>query len=130
MPGKRSLTELHRIVEQALSRVGVARGQGLWLAIQRVTVAGHPIHTVRVAAILHFLPAGSPYCCTEPACHLGLSEDRLQGLGDEIRRALGLRQTVTFAFEPEISVQCHAGIELRPAAYRERRDQPSPDDEG
>ena len=87
MSGRQSQTELHRIVEQALSRVGLARRTGLWLAIRHVTVAGRPIHTVRFAATLHFLATGSPYCCGEPVCHLGLSEGCLRAIGDEIRRA-------------------------------------------
>lgn len=129
MSDRRSQTELHRIVEQALSRVGLASRTGLWLAIRHVAVAGRPIHTVRVAATLHFLAAGSPYCCGELLCHLGLSEDRLRAIGDEIRRALRLQQPVAFAFEPEMGVQYHAGVEFQPAPHREAGDELSSDDE-
>ena len=128
MSEKRSQAELRRIVEEAFSRVGFLRRRGLWLGIHHVEASGHPIHSIRVAATLHFLPDGSPYCCGEPGCHLGLDDDRLLAIGDEVRRLLGLRQEVSFTFGPEVDAHYHEGIEFVPeeilSRYAELRRRP------
>ena len=110
MPGKRSQAELKRIVRESLSRLGLLSRPHLWLEVLQVEVSGYPIDSVRAFAVLHFLASGSPFCCGEPSCHLAIGEDRLEAIGDEIRRALGLRQPVSFAFQPDLRAHYQAEV--------------------
>jgi hypothetical protein len=110
MPGKRSQHELRRLVEQAVSEVCGLPRPGLWFCVDEVESRGRPPERLRVWATLHFLPEGSPFCCGEPGCHLGLRGERLRVVGDRIRRAMGLRQEVSVDFGHRIGVQYHPGV--------------------
>lgn len=114
MGEKRFQAELRRLVGTAVAEVCGLPRPGLWFCIDHVRVAGHPPERLQVWATLHFLPAGSPFCCGEPGCHLWLFGDRLAAVGDHVRRALGLRQPVLVEFGDRIGVQYHAGVGFRP----------------
>jgi hypothetical protein len=51
-----------------------------------------------------------PFCCGDPGCHLGLVADTLEEVGDHIRRAMGLQQTVSLDFGQRIGVCYHSGV--------------------
>ncbi len=114
MGEKQSEAELRRLVEAAVAEVSGLPRPGLWFCVDQVEVLGHPPERLRVWATLHFLAAGSPFCCGEPGCHLWLFGDRLAAVGDHVRRARGLRQSVVVEFGNRIGVQYHAGVEFRP----------------
>ena len=113
METKQSQCELKRLVEDAVSTVCRLPRRGLWLCVDHVQTLGRPPDDLRVWATLHFLPTGSPFCCGEPNCHLGLFGERLVEVGDHIRRAMGVRQIVTVEFRNRIGVQYHAGVDFR-----------------
>jgi hypothetical protein len=113
MSGKRSQAELRRLIGAAVDAVCRLPRSALWLCITRVEAAGKPPSILRVWATLHFLPTGSPFCCGEPGCHLGLSGERLAEVGDHIRRAMRLRQPVAVEFAGRIGVQYYPGVEFR-----------------
>jgi hypothetical protein len=106
---KRSQHELKRLVEQAVTEECGLRRRGLWLCVERVEVVGHPPEKLNVWATLHFLPAGSPFCCGEPECHLGLNE-RGERIGERLRKAMLLRHPVTVDLGDRIGVNYHAGV--------------------
>ena len=110
MASKQSTAELVRLVGAAVAdECGLPR-PGLWLCVDDVRAAGRPPARLRAWATLHFLPAGSPFCCGEPGCHLPLWPDRLAAVGDRVRRAMGLRQPVAVEFPDWIDVRYHAGV--------------------
>src|SRR5436305_6745380 len=102
MGGKRSEAELGRLVAEAVAEVCGLPRPGLWFCVDRVEAVGRPPGVLRVWATLHFLPAGSPFCCGEPTCHLGLFGNRLAAVGEHVRRAMRLRQTVAIEFGDRI----------------------------
>src|SRR5215203_6142935 len=90
---KRSDHELKRLVEEAIGEVCGLRSRGLWLSVERVESSGRPPERLKVWATLHFLPAGSPFCCGQPGCQLGLAA-RGERIGEWVRQAMHLRQAV------------------------------------
>jgi hypothetical protein len=113
---KQIQSELRRLVATAVADISGVPRPGLWLCIDAVEAPGHPPELLRVWATLHLLPAGSPFCCGEPGCHLGLSRDRLAAMGDHVRRALRLRQPVEVDFADRVTVRYHPGVEFRISA--------------
>jgi len=111
MPGKRSKDELKRLVEDAVNTV-CAPGEGLWFCVDEVEVHGSPPDRFDVWATLHFLPAGSPFCCGEPGCHLSLFGERLRDVADHVRRAMNLTQSLEIDFHDRIATQYHDGVEF------------------
>ena len=108
--GKRSEAELRRLIVGAVAEACHLPRPGLWLSVDRVEAVGRPPDRLRVWATLHFLPDGSPFCCGEPMCQLGLFGDRLTAVGEHIRRAMGLRQPVEVEFGNRIAVRYHPGV--------------------
>lgn len=106
---KRSKGELKRLVTLALERLCVVPRTGLMLNIDEIESSGSPPTNIRAWATLHFTQDGSPFCCGEPACHLCLTKDRLEEIGDEVRRAMGLRQSVVVHFV-SVGVRYHEGV--------------------
>ena len=112
MSAKRSQHELSRLVESAVADTCRLPRLGLWFCVDVVEASGRIPHQFEVRATLHFLPAGSPFCCGEPGCHLGLcDEDRVAEVGEHIRRAMHLRQTVMVKFR-RITVNYHPGVDF------------------
>lgn len=96
---KRSEHELKRLVEEAVAEECRLAGRGLWFCVDRVDTHGHPPERLVVWATLHFLPEGSPFACGEPDCQLGtFIPERLDRIGDHVRRAMGLTQAVRVEF--------------------------------
>jgi hypothetical protein len=107
---KRSQHELKRLVEQAVSDVCGLPRPGLWFCVDVVEPHGRPPERLKVWATLHFLPEGSPFCCGESGCHLGLRGEILREVGEHIRRTMGLRQEVSVDFGHRIGVHYHPGV--------------------
>jgi hypothetical protein len=113
MVHKRSKQELIRLVEEAVSEVCGLPRPGLWFCVDELETVGRPTSRLKIWATLHFLPEGSPFCCGEPGCHLGLFGNRLIAVGEQLRRALGLRQEVAVDFADRIGVNYHEGVRFR-----------------
>ena len=113
MSKKRSQHELKRLVEQAVAAVCSLPRPGLWLCADTVTTQGRPPARLQVWATLHFLPEGSPFCCGEPGCHLGLFGERLAQIAEHVRRAMHLRQPLQVEFVGGVSVIYHAGVQFQ-----------------
>jgi hypothetical protein len=113
MATRRSRHELRRLVEEAVAEVCGLPRPGLWFCVDEIEPSGWPPERLRVWATLHFLPAGSPFCCGEPGCHLGLFGERETQVGDHVRRAMGLEQPVRVEFADRIGVRYHPGVGFR-----------------
>ena len=109
---KRSEHELKRLVEAAVADVCGLPRPGLWFGVEAVESFGHPPSYLRVWATLHFLPSGAPFCCTEPGCHLVPFGERLAEVGEHVRRAMRLEQSVTVELGDGIAVHVHPGVSL------------------
>jgi hypothetical protein len=112
MHSKRSKHEMKRLVESAVAEACRFPRPGLWFCVDEIDVIGNLPERLQVWATLHFLPTGSPFCCGEPGCHLAIWQERSADIGDHLRRAMGLRQTVTVDFGERIAVNYHAGVEF------------------
>lgn len=110
MPNTHSQHELKRLVEQAVADVCGLPRPGLWFCVDEVEARGGPPEHLKVWATLHFLPEGSPFCCGESGCHLGLFGERLQQVSEHVRRAMHLRQELSVDFGDRIAVYYHSGV--------------------
>lgn len=112
MTEKRSHHELKRLVELAVADVCRLPRPGLYFCVDEVTAIGRPPERLIVWATLHFLSAGSPYCCGEPGCHLGLYGEKLKAVSEHVRHAMHLRQALSVSFD-DIGVNYHEGVTFR-----------------
>jgi hypothetical protein len=110
MPDKRSQHYLKHLVERAVADVCGLPRPGLWFCVDEVQACGRPPERLIVWANLHFLPAGSPFCCGEPGCHLFLFGERADQVGEHVRHAMHLRQRVTVDFGDRIEANYHEGV--------------------
>ncbi len=111
MPHKHSQHELKRLIERAVADICVMPRPGLYFCVDEVAVHGRPLERLEVWATLHFLPEGSPFCCGESGCHLGLrSGDYTRRVSDHVRRAMHLRQDLTVDFGDRIRANYHPGV--------------------
>lgn len=111
MPQDRSQGELKRLVERAVADVCDLPRPGLWFCVDAIEVRGHPPESLKVWATLHFLPEGSPFCCGQPGCHLGLnSEEQVEEASEQVRQTLRLSPGFIVDFGDRIGVQYHAGV--------------------
>lgn len=110
MPNKRSRHALKQLVGRAVADVCGLPRPGLWLCVDEVEARGRPPDRLTVRATFHFLPEGSPFCCGEPGCHLGLSDGLADQVGEHVRRAMHLRQGVSVDFGERIGVNYHEGV--------------------
>lgn len=106
---KRSEHELKRLIEEAVDEGCGLHSHGLWLCVEKVELSGHPPASLKVWATLHFLPSGSPFCCGEPECHLGLRK-RGEFVADHVRRAMHLEHPISVDFGNRIGVHYHEGV--------------------
>jgi hypothetical protein len=113
---KRSDHQLKLLVERAVTDVCSLGDSALAFHVEAVAVAGSPPSSLRVWAVLHFTAAGSPYCCGEPGCHLGLHGPAGLAVSDHVRRAMGLRQPLDVEFGDRIAAQYHDGVEFHRGA--------------
>ena len=122
---KRSEHELRRLIEEAVSFECSLAERGLWFCVDALEVRGHPPEHILGWATVHFLPAGSPFCCGEVECALRSIPpwEWEQRIGERLRAAMGLRQNVRVDFgynfpgghghcEPRIRVNYHDGVEF------------------
>ena len=100
---------MKRLVEAAIAEVCGLPRPGLWLCLDEVEAFGSPPERIRAWATLHFTAEGSPFCCGEPQCHLGLFGERLVKVEEHVRHAMQLRQTMVVEFG-DILAQYHAGV--------------------
>jgi hypothetical protein len=107
---KRSEHELKRLIEEAIAHECGLPRPGLWFCIDHIDMHGKPPEQIGIAATLHFLPAGAPFCCGEPGCHLGLFGPRLSAVGEHVRLAMGLTHQITIELQSEIRVVYHPGV--------------------
>jgi hypothetical protein len=64
---------------------------------------------LRLWGTLHFFDRGSPFCCGEALCHLGLFSKRRAEVGDHVRRSMKLRHPVEIEVVT-LAVCYHAGV--------------------
>lgn len=107
---KRSDHALKALVENAVEDVCQLRVRGLAFRVDAVEISGRPPERIAVWATLHFTPSGSPFCCGEPDCHMGLRGDRLAEVQDRIRRAMGLEQAVVLDLGQRVRPECGDSI--------------------
>ena len=108
---KRSRHELKRLVENAVADECRLLERGLWFCVDEVEASGWPPERIKVWATLHFLAAGSPFCCGEPSCQLGtFLDERMQRISAHVRRAMGLEQQLTVDLGDRIGVNRHEGV--------------------
>ena len=113
---KRSEHELKGLVERAVTEVCGLDGSRLAFHVQAVETSGDPLSAIKVWSVLHFLAAGSPYCCGEPGCHLGLYGASGREVSARVRRAMRLEQALEIDFGDRVAVQYHDGVEFRRGA--------------
>lgn len=100
---KRSKHHLKRLIEAVVEDECRFTPRGLLFLVDELEVAGHPPARIKVWGTLHFQPLGSPFCCLEPGCHLGLYAGRLDSIRDAVRRKLNLQQRVEVEF---VGIRC------------------------
>jgi hypothetical protein len=110
MPDKRSRYELKRLVERAVADICGLPRPGLWFCVDEIEARGRPPEQLTVWATLHFLPEGSPFCCGEPGCHLGLIGERSHRVSEYIRHLMHLKQELSVDFGDRVGVNYHAGV--------------------
>lgn len=108
---KRSHHHLKQLVESVVADQFNLQVRGLLFLIDELNVLGSRPKHLKVWATLHFLPLGSPFCCCEPMCHALLHGAHLQRVNEELRRSMGILQTVSAEFALQINTT-HAGVEF------------------
>jgi hypothetical protein len=117
---KRSRHHLKHLVEAVVAEEFKLSSRGLAFLVDELEAAGRPPKRLKVWATLHFLPLGSPFCCSEPHCHVPLFAERLDRVNDALRRRMGLRQEVSIEF---VAIGCapHADVDFDHPFTPERR---------
>jgi hypothetical protein len=105
----RERERLKRLIEAVATQIFHLKQRGLLLCVEEIETHGRVPTEIRAWATLHFLPAGSPFCCTEPDCHLFVDPDAPHPVGDALRQRLRLRQAIDFEFAALHSV-VHPGV--------------------
>jgi hypothetical protein len=100
---------LARLVERIVNKEHRLRERGLRLFVQQIEVCGRVPQRIRAWATLHFTLHGSPYCCGEPSCLLFVEPGTINPVEVELRKSLGLRQSVAFDFARVVPV-IHRGV--------------------
>ena len=116
MSSKHSKAELKRLMEKAVVEICGLPRPGLWFCVDEVKATGAPPDHIQAWATLHFSADGSPFCCGEPSCHLGIFPGHYVGpfsernteVSEHVRRAMHLRQKVSVEFQ--FAVQYHEGV--------------------
>jgi hypothetical protein len=109
MTSNPSETELKHIVEAAVAGAKSER-PGLRFVVDGVLVTGDPARRLLVKSTLHFHDKGSPYCCGEPDCHLGIRfSPRSEKVAEQLRLALNLSPAIVIEFD-DIATVYYAGV--------------------
>ena len=106
-------SKIKKTIEAAVAETCQLRGRGVWFAVDQVKVIGRPIERIRVWATLRFLVEGSPLCCGEPGCHLGLQGGRLAEIEERVSSELGMGNQVAVEFEDRVRVDVAPGVSFR-----------------
>ena len=110
---KDTYSRIKRAIETTVIEVCRLRGRGLWFAVDQVEIIGRPVERIRVWATLRFLPEGSPFCCGEPGCHLGLFGDRLAEVTERLSSELGLSDQPVMEFGDRVRADYARGVTFR-----------------
>jgi hypothetical protein len=92
---KKNSLRLKRLFESAITEEFKLDERGLLFEIKRIKTSGNPLNRIVAWADLHFLREGSPFCCSEPTCHVPLDSKQIAQISDRIRRCLKLQQPIT-----------------------------------
>lgn len=106
---KHSEAAIKRLVEQIIAEECDTASRGLALIVEAIELSGRPTELIRVWGTLHFLPAGSPFCCMEPCCQLGDDGDRLERMSEALQKALGVTTPVRLDMD-RIVANVHEGV--------------------
>lgn len=104
-----SHAELCHLVEDAVAHICGLPRIGLRFTVQEVKFIGVPTNKLLICAALHFLRDGSPFCCGQAGCHLGLMGEKLDALAAHISRDWMEGRTVEVEFCPPIATVIHGG---------------------
>ena len=105
-------SRIERAIEDIVTEVCRLRDRGLWFGVDQVEVSGRPVERIRVWATLRLLPDGSPFCCGEPECQLGLIE-RGAEINERISLELRLPSQVEVEFAGRVRVDHAPGVTFR-----------------
>jgi hypothetical protein len=111
---KHSKHNLKRLVERAVTDECRLPRPGPWFCVDEVETRGHPIERIVVWSTPHFARDGSPFCCGEPMCHLGLFGERLEQISNHVRGAMSLTQCVEVDVRTHAAAQIHDGVIFAP----------------
>ncbi len=107
--GRRPSGRLKQMVQTVVNDHTNSYGRGLCFLVDEIATAGRPLERIKVWGTLHFLPIGSPFCCTEPSCHLPIHGRGLCRISESVRCQLNLLQEVHVEFMGIASV-LHEGV--------------------
>jgi hypothetical protein len=110
---KRSDDAIRRLIEQVIAEECETAPRGLALFVEAVELAGRPTERVRVWGTLHFLHAGSPFCCMEPACQLGVAGSRYERVCGRLQKALRITSALELDLD-RIVPNIHDGVRFQP----------------
>lgn len=91
---KHAHAAIKRMIEQIIAEECETASRGLSLIVEAVELAGRPTERIRVWGTLHYLPAGSPFCCMEPVCQIGDYGDRHQRMCEALQKTLGITASI------------------------------------
>jgi len=112
MPTKHSKAELIRLLEAGIREEGNLDPAHFFVLVRDVIASGSPPEKIIGYVVLRFLPAGSPFCCGEPLCHLNLLGSEGQGrLGEWLQREMGITQCIDV--ELKIKPEYGSGVEFK-----------------
>jgi hypothetical protein len=86
---KQSNGRFKQLIERAaIEESAWAHPHHYWFGVNELDARGQPVHAIRAWAVLHFLSAGSPFCCLQTGCHMCTDPIRI---GARIARMMGLQ---------------------------------------
>ena len=97
-------SDLHKTIEGVVEAALGGLRPGLRFAVDEVFAHEAEPHILRIRSTLHFNHKGSPYCCGEPGCHLGVR--RWAAVTERVRLAAGVSEV---HFE-DVATVYHAGV--------------------
>jgi hypothetical protein len=109
MTFRRAEPGLKTIIERAVEAAMNDLRPGLRFAVNEVLVCEAAPHVLRIRSTLHFHSEGSPYCCGEPSCHLGVR--RWAEVLDRLPLSTGMPPAVELHFE-DVAAVYHAGVKF------------------
>ena len=96
---QRNKNRLQLLIQEIVTDYGNLPRKGLRFVVDELETIGRPLQRIDLWATLHFLPLGSPFCCSEPCCRLPVIGRRLLDINEAMRRHLQSRQEITVDFK-------------------------------